>query len=62
VLEDRFHAIFSALVVPKGQAGRLAYVSGFIEDAKASGLVQQAIERAGLRGVQVAPPGHPSTP
>jgi polar amino acid transport system substrate-binding protein len=55
VLEDRFHTVFSAMVVPKGQAARLAYISDFIEEAKASGLVQQAIERAGLRGVQVAP-------
>jgi hypothetical protein len=48
------------MVVPKGQAGRLAYISEFIEEAKASRLVQRAIERAGLRGVQVAPPGNPS--
>jgi polar amino acid transport system substrate-binding protein len=61
VLEDRFHATFIAMVVPKGQAGRLAYFSDFIEEAKASGLVQRAIERAGLRGVQVAPAGNPST-
>lgn len=60
VLEDRFHATFGAMAVPKGQAGRLAYISEFIEEAKASGLVQQAIERAGLRGVQVAPAGNPS--
>jgi polar amino acid transport system substrate-binding protein len=44
-------------VVPKGQAGRLAYVTEFIEEAKASGLIEQAIERAGLRGVRVAPRG-----
>ena len=62
VLEDRFHATFAAIAVPKGQAGRLAYISDFIEEAKASGLVQRAIERAGLRGVvQVAPAGNPST-
>jgi polar amino acid transport system substrate-binding protein len=61
VLEDRFHTVFVAMMVPKGQAGRLAYISDFIEEAKASGLVQQAIERAGLRGAQVAPPGHPRT-
>jgi polar amino acid transport system substrate-binding protein len=60
VLEDRFHAVFSAMVVPKGQEGRLAYISDFIEEAKASGLVQQAIERAGLHGVQVTSPGNPS--
>ena len=39
--------------MPKGQAERLAYVSTFIEEAKASGLVQRAVEHAGLRGVQV---------
>jgi hypothetical protein len=42
-------------VVSKGQDARLAYLSEFIEQAKASGLVQQAIDRAGLPGHQVAP-------
>jgi polar amino acid transport system substrate-binding protein len=59
VLEDRLHATFAAMAVPKGQTPRLAYISDFIEEAKASGLVRQAIERAGLRGVQVAPAGNP---
>ena len=58
VLEDRFHSFSLAMVVPKGQAGRYAYISEFIEEARASGLVKQAIERAGLRGVQVAPAGN----
>jgi polar amino acid transport system substrate-binding protein len=62
VLEDRFHAAFAAMAVPKGLAGRLAYINEFIDDAKASGLVQRTIERAGLRGVQAAPQGNPSTP
>ena len=61
VLEDRFLAVFHGMAVPKGQAERLAYVSEFIEAAKASGLVQQAIERAGMRGAQVAPAGNAST-
>ena len=60
VLEDRFHATFGAMVVPKGQAARLAYISEFIEEAKASGLVQRAIERAGVRGVQAVAPGKSS--
>ncbi len=60
VLEDRFGVIRVAALVPKGQAGRLAYISEFVAEAKASGLVQQAIERAGVRGVQVASPGNPS--
>jgi len=42
------------MVVPEGQSARLAYISEFIEQAKASGLVQQAIERAGLPGYKVA--------
>ena len=61
VLEGRYGANLIAIVVPKVQAGRLAYVSEFIEEAKASGSVQRAIERAGLRGYQVAPTENPNT-
>lgn len=56
VLEDSFGANFPALVVPKGRADRLAYLSEFIEAAKASGVVQRAIERAGQPGYRVAAP------
>jgi polar amino acid transport system substrate-binding protein len=56
VLEDRFGVNRVGIVTPKGHPARLAYLSDFIESAKASGLVQRAVERAGLRGVQVAPP------
>jgi polar amino acid transport system substrate-binding protein len=55
VLDDRFHVAFGAIAVPKGQTERLAYITEFVEEAKASGVVQRAIERAGVRGVQVAP-------
>jgi polar amino acid transport system substrate-binding protein len=61
VLEDRFHTAFGAIAVPKGQTGRVIYVTEFIEEAKASGLVQRAIARAGVLGVQAAPRGNPST-
>jgi polar amino acid transport system substrate-binding protein len=57
VLDEHFAVISVAAMVPKGRAGLLAYVSEFIEEAKASGLVKQTIERAGLQGVQVAPAG-----
>jgi polar amino acid transport system substrate-binding protein len=40
--------------VPKGQPGRLAFVSEFGEEAKSSGLVQQALDRSGWSGVHVA--------
>ena len=55
VLPDRFGVNPVAIAVPKEHPGRLAYITDFIEEAKASGLVQQAIEKAGLRGVQIAP-------
>lgn len=55
VLEDCFGANFTAMVVPKGLPERLAYISDFVEDAKASGLVQRAIVHSGWRGVSMAP-------
>jgi polar amino acid transport system substrate-binding protein len=57
VLEDRYGANINRMVVPKGMPDRLAYVTEFVEEAKASGLVQKAIERTGPRGVTVAPRG-----
>ena len=60
ILEEGFGINRVGVVVPKGQPEHLAYFSDFIEDAKASGSVQRAIERAGLRGVRVAPPQSPA--
>lgn len=57
VLEDRYGANIHAMAVPNDQPGRLAYISEFIEEAKASGLVQRAIERAGQPGIRMAPLG-----
>jgi len=58
VLKDYFGANFTAMTVPKGQDQRLAYITDFIEEAKASGLVQRVITHSGWRGVHVAPPGN----
>jgi hypothetical protein len=55
VLAGSFGANEPAWVVAKGHEQRLAYVSEFIEHAKASGLVRQAIERAGRMGVAIPP-------
>jgi hypothetical protein len=41
--------------VPKGRPIALAYIKEFVEQAKASGVIRQAIERAGLRRTQVPP-------
>jgi polar amino acid transport system substrate-binding protein len=59
VLEDSYGANFPALVVPKGQTARLAYISEFVEAAKASGVVKRAIDRAGQPGYRVAAPARP---
>jgi len=57
VLPDRYGAQLNRVVVPKGHSGWLAYANEFVEAAKASGLVQQAIDREGSSAFQVAPPG-----
>jgi polar amino acid transport system substrate-binding protein len=57
VLDGRFLVEPIGMGVPKGRDSAAAvYVGKFVKDAKAQGLVQSAIERAGLRGVVVAPP------
>jgi len=58
VLEDFFGANFTAMTIPKGHPGRLAYIGEFIEEAKASGIVQRAMLQSGWCGVHVAPPGY----
>jgi polar amino acid transport system substrate-binding protein len=47
----------TAVAVPKGKMEVLAYVSQFIEDAKASGLVRKAFDDMDLKNSQVAPAG-----
>jgi polar amino acid transport system substrate-binding protein len=59
VLDDHYGANQQSMAVSKSQAKRLAYISEFVGQAKASGLVQRAIERAGERGIEVAPPETP---
>jgi polar amino acid transport system substrate-binding protein len=56
VLEESYGANRFGMAVAKGQAaGRLAYMSEFIDEVRASGLLQQIIDRSGLRGLSVAP-------
>ena len=60
VLADRYGANLNRVVVPKGHTGRLAYVTEFVEEAKASGWVQKAIDGDGTSAFQVPAPGDPS--
>jgi len=56
VLPDNYFAVKQAIVVPKNDRAALDVVNRFLNDARASGLIKQAIDRAGLTGsVDVAP-------
>jgi polar amino acid transport system substrate-binding protein len=57
VLDGGFLNSTTAVAVPKGKAAALAYVSEFIEEAKASGLVRRAFDDIGLKNSVVAAPG-----
>ena len=54
LLDGRFMAVQQALGMPRGRDAGLAYLRGFVEEAKASGLVARALERIGAQGVSVA--------
>jgi len=47
------------IAIRKDAPDRLAAVSQFIEEAKASGAIARVVERSGLRGIAPAPPGPP---
>jgi polar amino acid transport system substrate-binding protein len=55
LLPENFYSVEQAIVVTKGNAAGLAIVERFLTEARASGLIQAAIDRAGLKGVDVAP-------
>jgi len=60
VIEGHFGVNLPAVVVAKGHAAWLTYVSEFIENAKTSGLLQQAIDRGGQAGYQIPAPANPT--
>jgi polar amino acid transport system substrate-binding protein len=56
LLPDNFYAVEQAIVVRKGQSAALAILNRFLDEARSSGLIEGAIRRAGLVGLDVAPP------
>jgi polar amino acid transport system substrate-binding protein len=56
VLDGAFLSSFVAVAVPRNKPAALAYVSGFVEEAKASGSVRRALDNSGLTASVVAPP------
>ena len=57
ILDGGFLNSSTAVAVPKGKPDALAYVSQFVEEAKASGLVRKALDAMNLKNSQVAPAG-----
>jgi polar amino acid transport system substrate-binding protein len=57
ILEGGFQQTGIAIAVPKNRPSALAYVTEFLEKAKASGVVRRALDRAGFKDDPVAPPG-----
>ena len=57
ILDGGFLNSSTAVAVPKEKPEALAYVSQFVEDAKASGLVRKSFDAMNLQNSQVAPAG-----
>jgi polar amino acid transport system substrate-binding protein len=55
VLDGQFTAVQQAIGTPKSRAAAAKYLSAFVEEIKASGLVAEAISRNAVQGVSVAP-------
>ncbi len=57
VLEGRFTAVQQAVGTRRGNAASVAFLRGFVEEAKSRGLVAELIRRHGVAGrLSVAPP------
>nr|WP_231993360.1 ABC transporter substrate-binding protein [Mitsuaria sp. 7] len=56
LLPGRFMVIEQAMGVPKGRVAAQRWLSGFVEEMKASGFVAEALRRHGIEGALVAPP------
>jgi polar amino acid transport system substrate-binding protein len=56
IIEGRFSAVQQAIGTQKRNAAGAAFLSAFVEEAKASGLVASLIEKHRVRGLTVAGP------
>jgi polar amino acid transport system substrate-binding protein len=55
VLDGQFTGVQQAIATPKPRATGAQYLREYVASVKASGLVAEAIQRHGIRGVSVAP-------
>ncbi len=56
ILDGQFTAVQQAVGTARGNQAGAAFLSEFVEEAKASGFVASLIERHNVRGLSVAPP------
>jgi polar amino acid transport system substrate-binding protein len=57
LVPDNFYGVEQAVIVPKGDIAKMTIIERFIDEARASGFIADAIRRSGLVGVDVAPAG-----
>ncbi len=57
ILDGQFSAVQQAIGTPKKNTAAAEWLARFVEDAKASGLVAELIEKHNVKGLSVAPPG-----
>jgi polar amino acid transport system substrate-binding protein len=64
ILPDSLFGVTQTIIVPKGRTEVLATVNRFIDEVRASGFLQTAIEKSGIIGLSAAPAGSwtPSVP
>ena len=55
MLDGRFTAVQQSIGIPQGRPAGADYLRGFVEEAKAGGLIAELISRHGVQGVTVAP-------
>jgi polar amino acid transport system substrate-binding protein len=55
VLDGRWGVEHIAIAIPKGRETAMEYLRRFVEEMQTSGLLAQAVARAGLRGVVTTP-------
>jgi len=56
ILDGKFMAVQQAVGTARANTAAAAWLQGFVEEAKASGLVASLIARHGVQGLSVAPP------
>jgi polar amino acid transport system substrate-binding protein len=55
IMGDRFMDVPQAVAIPKGRKTTPVFLHAFVEEAKASGFVADALKRSGQIGALVAP-------